>query len=241
MLKKNLLILTLILFSIPLMGYQSSKIKEAAQYYKQQKYNEALNIYIKKDKTNPYILYNIANCYYKMGDTTHALIYYLKAFKILPRNKDIKHNLIITARQTSQDFFPNNIPRILYNIFYFLSDYEIISIMVISFFLLSVVLLMNMLSEKGKNITSVIILLFLFTVSGIWHLLRENSITYNTAVVLKETSLYSGPSENFNKLATIPEAKLIKIISSGNDDYMEVGIYQDNIKGWIKSKDVEKI
>lgn len=239
---KYFIFLFLIYLTSNLYSYQTLKLKQASDYYREQKYQQALEIYLTKDQNNPFILYNIANCYYKMGNKTYALVYYLKAFKLLPRNKDIRYNLELTAKQTGQNIFSDSIPPFLYKLYYFLSEYELTAATTLSLFMLTLLLGMKMWTRNNSLTSSILLFLFLTLFFSTWYILRKNSIIYNSAVVIKETALYSGPSENFNMLATVKEAKIVKIISENEkENFVEVGITQENIKGWIKKDDIIKI
>ncbi len=61
------------------------------------RFDSALTAY-----SSPALLYNIANCHYKLGDIPHAVLYYERAARLSPGDPDIRTNLEI-ARQSVVD------------------------------------------------------------------------------------------------------------------------------------------
>ncbi|MEF3280751.1 MAG: tetratricopeptide repeat protein [Elusimicrobiota bacterium] len=210
--------------------------------YKNSQYEQALAAYQSMDyKNNPYLLYNIANCYYKLGSKAEATVYYLKAFKLLPRNKDIRENLLKVTQENEQQLFSPDIPMFAYKIYYFFSDIEI-SVLFELFFTISILLIIIHTRRKDDKLMGYILLSsFLFSLFFLWHLLRKNSILSNPAVTLNETTIYSGPKKTFNTLAVIPKGKIITILSEDDENYIEVGVPQENIKGWVEKNYIAKV
>lgn len=231
-------ILILILF-ISFTNTLSSQNDDPALLYKNSQYKKSLEIYLSMDyKKNPYILYNIANCYYKMNDKTNAMLYYLKAFKLLPRNKNIYENLIKASKSNGEILFSQDIPSIFNRIYYFFSDEELSVLFEFFFLIFTIFFIINLRKKSEKLTIYTIIFAFFCCISFIWQIMRKNSILYNPAITIIETKLYSGPKDSFSTLAIIPEGKLLSIISDSDENYLEVGIPSENIKGWISKKNV---
>ncbi len=222
----SLFFLTQLLFSL--------EIKEANENYKNSNFEKAIELYKKEDfNKNPYLLYNIANCYYKIGNKTYAFYYYLKAFTIIPRNKNIKENMIKVSSELNQTLFSEDIPQIIYSIYYFLSEKEILTLFEFFFILFALFLILNSKSEDNRFASYILITLLFSIILGGWYILRQNSIFHNLAVTKNEVDIYSGPKKTFNILATLPEGRVIVVLSK-NDDFIEIGIPKENIKGWIE-------
>ncbi len=230
------------LFFSYLFAQQPDPQTQAALYYRENNFKAAADIYssmISKDPFNPYLYYNTANCYYKLGNTTMALAYYIKSFTLNPRNTDNLFNLKKTAAETSNVLFSDEIPQIFYFVYFFLSDYELISLIHISLLFLSLTLLLWLLSSKLLKKTLIFILILTILLSS-WYVMRKNSIFYSPAITLQETDLLSGPGNKFTVLATLPQSKVIFLIKEDND-FVEVGIPEQNIKGWVKKETIMKI
>ncbi|MGC8867427.1 MAG: tetratricopeptide repeat protein [Elusimicrobiales bacterium] len=227
---------------IYLFSQQPNIQDEAALYYKENNFKSALELYssmISKDPLNPYLYYNAANCHYKLGNRTMALAYYIKSFILNPRNKDNLSNLKKISTETSNTLFSDEIPQTLYTFYFLLSDYELRSAIHIMFIILSIILILWLFCSKllKKLLIITLILLIFFST---WYIMRKNSIFYSPAITLKETDILSGPGNKFMVLATIPQSKVLFLIKE-NDDFAEVGIPEQNIKGWIKKEDIIKI
>jgi tetratricopeptide (TPR) repeat protein len=236
---KKITIFLLIFYMIPQLN--ASVNDDASSYYKAQNYDKALEIYKNlNDDTNPYILYNMANCYYKLNDKTNAMIYYLKAFKLKPRDKNIRENLITVAKQNGETIFSEDIPQFLYRIYYFFSDLELKAISELFFFLLVLLIIINTHKKDDKLHGYIILSVLIFGIFFISYIMRKNSYLSNIAVTIYETELYSGPDKTFNSLAIIPKGKIIKVISD-DENYLEVGVPKDNIKGWVEKNTIVKI
>ena len=60
-------------------------------------------------------------------------------------------------------------------------------------------------------------------------------------VVQQEAVLRSGPNETFNAYATLPEGRVVRILDDSRDDFWEVGVQKEGIKGWITRDELERI
>jgi len=231
--------LLIFLFVLSTNSY-TNEFTDASTFYKNGEYKKALEIYMKYEKNNnPYILYNIGNCYYKINDTSKALAYYIKAFNLNPRISGLKENMIRTALENGEELFSQDIPQVLYFIFYSLSKYEIITIFEIFFILLFLSILIKTRTKKD-NLNKYITISLIFTlIFGGWYILRKSSLFNRACVTINETDIYSGPSESFTITATIPKGRVLEMLLE-KDDFIEVGIIKDNLKGWVKSENIIK-
>ena len=76
-----------------------SLFQSANEYYKTKQYEEAEKMYLlllKKDKLNANAFYNLGNTYFHLKQYANAVLYYEKAKKIQPDNKQIQHNIELT-------------------------------------------------------------------------------------------------------------------------------------------------
>jgi tetratricopeptide (TPR) repeat protein len=233
---KKIFILVLIL-SVKL---YSNDIDEANMFYKNGDYQKALEIYKKyEEETNPYILYNIGNCYYKLNNQPYALAYYIKAFNLNSRVSNIRENMIKVASENGEELFSEDIPKIIYLVYYWLNKDEILSIFELFFIILTILIIYRLQTKKHELDPYIIITITLMAIFGLWYILRKNSLFYKSAVTLNETDLYSGPKETFTQIATIPRSRVVEVLSE-NDGFIEVGIVKENTKGWVKSESIIK-
>ena len=87
-------------FIMAVLGFASamgqSLVEKAATEYNNDKYPEALELYLqaaKAEGTSSDLYYNIGNTYYRMGDLGHAVLYYERALVMDPSNDDAATNL----------------------------------------------------------------------------------------------------------------------------------------------------
>ena len=87
-------------FIMAVLGFASamgqSLVEKAATEYNNDKYPEALELYLqaaKEEGTSSDLYYNIGNTYYRMGDLGHAVLYYERALVMDPSNDDAATNL----------------------------------------------------------------------------------------------------------------------------------------------------
>ncbi len=85
-------------------AYESYTAGERAETFADRSaaFNEALLLYSEAEKKYPSygkLYYNIGNCYFHLGEYPHAIVYYNKALKLLPREKKIRHHLALSLKK----------------------------------------------------------------------------------------------------------------------------------------------
>lgn len=90
-----------LLFAIglPLLSHAGTDqlLQQAQDAYSQGKHQEALALYdsVNTTWTSAALLFNIGNCWSKLGDTPHAILYYERALRWAPGAEDVQANLDI--------------------------------------------------------------------------------------------------------------------------------------------------
>ena len=88
-----------LLFAIglPLLSHADTKqlLQEAQDAYSNGDHQKALALYdsVNTTFTSPALLFNIGNCWSKLGDTPHAILYYERALRLAPGAEDVQSNL----------------------------------------------------------------------------------------------------------------------------------------------------
>ncbi|MBX2984314.1 MAG: tetratricopeptide repeat protein [Flavobacteriales bacterium] len=87
----------LIWFCLPALAYANNAqlLEQAQEAYANGDHKHALALYdsVNTDYTSAGLLYNIGNCYSKLGDMPHAILYYERALRLAPGADDIQANL----------------------------------------------------------------------------------------------------------------------------------------------------
>lgn len=237
-------ILSIMLFAaFPLFAQETEK--NAAEKYNSGDYLGAAEEYQLKaeaEPNNPYILYNLANSYFKSGDGDKALVYYLRAFKLLPRDADIRHNLAFALQATGQKLVPDGMPDTVFNLYNYYSLAELKGLCALFAWLLAFSVLAYFFLGRGKRIKFVCFAAgALFVFFAVWFSLRYPAGSQKLALVtVPRAELRSGPGENFPVGLSVPRAHLLVIADSkGEWDY--VNIKDTDSSGWVLKKSLEEI
>ncbi len=103
----ELLLLLLAVFCALPPGVHASPVQDLAAEgdaaYRAGQYERAINIY-QRVITGGYVsgplLYNMGNAWYKRGDLGHAILYYERAKRMMPHNRDVRYNLELARSRT---------------------------------------------------------------------------------------------------------------------------------------------
>lgn len=87
----------LLLLGMPLLAHAGTDdlLDSAKNAYSKGDYKEALALYdsVNRTQTSAGLLFNIGNCWSKLDDTPHAILYYERALRAAPGAEDIQANL----------------------------------------------------------------------------------------------------------------------------------------------------
>ncbi len=210
----------------------SDVLKNANELYRQGRFEEALNEYIKLEKMNPYIYYNIGNAYYRIGKKGYALLYYKKAYFLAPRDRDIRHNIEVIEGKKR---FENPILNFLYSFVNFFSLKEAFLIFTIIYGIGTIILTFFFIKRNINLLISSIIIIFisfLFIPSILYWITRTNS---NECVIVEDTIGRSGPGENFQEIIEFIEGTSGKVLKRDNDWFLftsgkEIAWIKGNLK-----------
>ncbi|MBU2572764.1 MAG: hypothetical protein KKH28_01635 [Elusimicrobia bacterium] len=229
-------------------AYDRSVLAEYNDMYKNGNYQSALDGYldmISKEPANPYAFYNAGNAYFRMNKPGQAILYYSKAWRLDPRNPDIRANLEFALKHTGQAFVPDGVPRVLHYLYYCLSDEELKAAASAAWWALFLLFSFYFLKPGIASGTRTPLFTAggLFALSLLWFMARSASPFRDGAVITDKgaAQLMSGPGDNFKAYASLPEARLVKILDDTDDIYYEIAIPKEGIKGWVKKTSAEKI
>ncbi len=197
---------------------------------------------LEKSPNNPFLQYDLGNALFKSGKLGQSIVLYQRAFDLMPRNSDIRYNLAFALKRAGENLIPSGIPPILFYIFYWLSLKELSGF----FWLFTWLLLlsaglwikMKKPASLGPLISTSLILCSVF---GIWWGIRFVLEPNSLGVIVTQTAeVRSGPGESFSVDFTAPEGRRVEILSESSG-WIEVGLLKEGSRGWVSSKDVEKI
>lgn len=236
----------LLLVSLLLVGFSSVQAQglnpEAEDLYRQGKFSAALFSYekdLEKYPNDPYVYYNIGNCYFKMGSTGLAVANYYRAFLLAPRDADIRRNLTLALESSGEFFVPAGVPPVLHKMFNSLSNTELKGLCFICLWVLCGAVCVYALTRRGKK--WVLFCLFITLVCTGWYMLRKPNPHEELAVIATPVAeIRSGPGTNFPASANASQGHLV-LVTDQKDAWYEIVVRSQGIKGWVEKNSVEKI
>lgn len=217
-------------------------LSQAEELYRHGKFSAALTIYEQELKTHPndpFVYYNIGNCYFKMGSRGLAVANYYRAFKLAPRDTDIRHNLALALSASGERLTPAGMPEILHKTFFGLSYAELKGLCLVLFWLFCSLACIWLLKRRFGKVCFVSLLLL--GISLAWFYCRHSLETRTLAVVASPTAeIRSGPGVNFPASANMTQGHLV-VIQDEKDSWYQVVIPAQGLKGWVEKGTVEKI
>lgn len=240
---RSLLLALLLMAAFPLCAQETEK--GPAEKYNSGDYLGAAQDYQLKaeaEPDNPYVLYNLANSYFKSGDGDKALVYYLRAFRLLPRDADIRHNLAFALQSTGQKLVPDGMPDTVFNLYNYYSLAELKGLCALFAWLSAFSVLAYLFSGRSKRVRSFcFISCALFAFFALWLTLRYPAGSQRLAVVtVPRAELRSGPGENFPVGLSVPRAHLL-VIADSKGEWDHVNIKDTDSSGWVLKKSLEEI
>lgn len=230
------------IFSFLYMIAGAADFQTAEQDYRDGHFAAALGAYEELLQTypnNPFLYYNIGNCYFKMGSTGLAAANYYRAFRLAPREADIRYNLNLALAQSGERLVPQGIPEILHKAFFLLTAEELQGTLQLAWWFFGFSTIFWLLTRKGSRVVLVSAILLLLV--GNWYILRFGPDHEQLAVVASPVAeLRSGPGKNFPLSANVSQGHLL-LLQDSRDNWREVVVKSQGIKGWMEASSLEKI
>lgn len=245
--KSILLILLCSLCSLSLSAQSKSKADTA---YAAEQYETALNIYKQLAEQGPSVevYYNLGNCYYRLDDIAHAILWYERAQLLSPGDDDVRFNLRLARTKTADKIIPEE------ELFFVRWYYSLLNTMSASgwartgIVLFVLVLLafgmyffgMNLALRKAGFYGGVALLvLVLATNLMAWHQSARQNNHDRGIFVESSAPVKSTPSDNGTDLFVIHAGTAMQIVDSMKDWY-QVRL-SDGKEGWLPASVIELI
>ena len=206
---------------------------EANNLYRDGRFKEAFAIYdslVSSGVRNPYLYYNLANTYYRLGKRGYALLYYLKAFYYIPYDEDLSHNIKLL---TGEEAPKNPLWRFVKEILYSLNIRQWLLVFFVLFSSFSLTVSYFILKRQEVFLWVSITLLATSSIPLFFSLYWMKVLNSHQAVVIETTEARSGPGENFQKIMEFNEATPCRILrKEGRWVLITKG---GGIGGWVKA------
>lgn len=224
---------------------------KANMAYMVNRFSDAIKLYseiLEQGYVSTELYYNIANAYFRTGQTARAILYYNRALAINPEDEDIRHNLQIAESLTKDkiesvpEFFLYKWLRSLRNML------GCTAWTVISIIMLAAVLAMGIAFLLAERYTvrkwtffGMLAAAMLFaTATGFAAAQRDAMINHSQAIVMTSGApVKSSPDNSATDLFILNEGTKVRVSREHNSWY-EI-VIADGRKGWIRSSSIEEI
>ena len=181
--------------------YEDGLYEQAARSYQQ---------LADKGYDDPALYYNLGNAYFKQGDLGRAILNYLRAERIAPRDDDVKANLDFARGQTLDVLETGEAPfiRFVTGLLFRFTTGELGAVALASWLLFSGSLLLAMIGPRrwlawarpAALVTAVLLLLGAGSLAG---RLYVDSTSREAVIVVEEVDVLSGPGNRYNPEFTL--------------------------------------
>lgn len=241
-----------LLFTIGLLAANADSLKVVADSaYAKEDFDQAARIYLQiaQQGESAAICYNLANCYYRMDDIAHAILWYERAYLLNPGDEDIRFNLDMARSKTIDRVTPRHE-------FFFVTWWKQLTdtmsvdawahlgllFFVLCLIALAVYVYANPLWLRKTGFTLAIVLLLLCILSNACAWSQRDRLAQRTGAIVMSSSavVKSTPSQSGSDLFVLHEGTYVSIRDNTLADWAEVTL-ADGKQGWIQRKQIETI
>ncbi|RLD11872.1 MAG: hypothetical protein DRI44_02495 [Chlamydiae bacterium] len=219
---------------------------QANQFYKSTNYSKAILLYNKAVSlgfTPGGLYYNLGNAYYRNGNLGKAIVSYLKAQQLLPRDGDVLENLNIARGQTVDKVGSSEPPAALRQFLFLYYNFSLDELLWITSFLIALLFISlsvytffpYSLIKSIFKVTAVILIIIGSAAGAKFYHVSSHSIA---VVVAKQAIVRAGPGASYAEMFVVHNGTEIKILEK-KDGSAKIRV--DKKKGWIDINDVDII
>ena len=225
----------------------------ANDLYNIERYQEAAQTYerlVGLGYEDQYLFYNLGNAYYKQDDVGRAILNYMRAQRLAPRDEDIQVNLNFVRGQTADALEPIELGGPLAS---FARAMPFASINTTAALLLalwaviagSIAWWMAKPMPRARHPAQIIAatasaLMILSAVLLTGHLMADSAYNDTTIIVASEVEVLSGPGTQYAEEFTLhsgTETELIEV--RGN--WTRISVPANELQGWVPRRAVESV
>ena len=247
MIKRNILFLLLAIVSMIAQAVTPSEMKtQADSAYARADYETAVKLYgeLAEQNLTADVCYNLGCAYYRIDDIAHSVLWFERALKLNPSDKDVLFNLELARTKTIDKIIPQH-EFILFTYFrlmtnwFSLRTWTIVSILCFVLMLASLLFFWASGSVSVRKLTfSLAIVLLLVTIlSNVCAMQQRNFKQTHTSGIITTpaVTVKSTPADNGNDLFVLHKGAKVEIQDSSLKEWCEVSIADGKV-GWIPKK-----
>jgi tetratricopeptide (TPR) repeat protein len=225
--------------------------EKANQAYHEGRFEEAREAYeelLHQDVVDGRLFYNLGDTYYQLGDLGRAMLYYLRAQRLLPRDPDVRANIALLRRATQPDDAPQEpfwVLRIAGAPYFYLSRNEQVTLALISLWILALALAARILSRhlphrRRAGAVALLAAAVLTYTAASYGIARYRDANHPPAVILEaDTTGRSGPGEDFTEMFRAQPGTEVTI-HNRRPGWVQVALPNDLV-GWVPESAVEPV
>lgn len=242
--KRHIFVLILALGTMLMQAATPSETKILADSaYARADYAEAIRLYGELAELNPTtdVYYNLGCAYYRIDDIAHSILWFERALKLSPSNKDVLFNLELARTKTIDKIIPQH-EFILFTYFRQMTSWFSLrtwtAVALSSFILMLIALLLFWASDSvlvRKAAFSSAVLLLVFTILSnvcAWQQRNFKQTHASGIITAPAVTVKSTPAESGNDLFVLHEGSKVEITDNSLKEWCEVSIADGKI-GWI--------
>ena len=242
--KRNILFLILGVVALIARAATPSETKILADSaYARADYEEAVKLYSELAEQNPTtdVCYNLGCAYYRIDDIAHSILWFERALKLNPSDKDVQFNLELARTKTIDKIIPQH-EFILFTYFRQVTSWFSLrtwtTVALTSFILMLIALLLFWASDsvfvRKAAFSSAVLLLVFAILSNVFALQQRNFKQAHTSgiIIAPAVTVKSTPAESGNDLFVLHEGSKVEITDNSLQEWCEVSIADGKI-GWI--------
>lgn len=229
-------------------GAVRSEFEEANRLYEEARFEEAASRYEGLAARLPgsaNLHFNMGNAYFRQkrpGSLGRAIAAYHRAFKLRPRDPDIRYNLDFALRRVGEALIPSGTPPALFILFHILSGAELAALHWLGFWaaMLLGALFLSREALRGRLRPWLLGAVAFWALSGGWWGARSLTGVPSLAITVSHCEARSGPGVNFPVSFKVPEGRRVSRLDA-KGEWVEIGVLKEGLKGWISRENVDAI
>lgn len=248
---RNIALFIVLLSSVMSAQTSTDLFEKANNLYRQNKYEDALDLYEKikiKNDISSELYFNIANCYYKLNKVAPSIYNYELALLINPSNKDAKNNLTIAHKLTldrieplPQNVFEKFSSNFLNSLHYDTWAFVVVIFSIITslFFILFYLSRDSLKKRIYFSISILNLLLLIFSIVITFHQFNEFHNVKHAIIYSNEISIKNAPNLSSDDVFLLHEGTKVSVIDSV-DQWNRIRLI-DGKTGWIQNQNIKII
>jgi tetratricopeptide (TPR) repeat protein len=227
--------LTLLILPVQASDYRN-EIVHANSLYSEKQYAKSVDAYeslIQDGVRNGYLFYNLGNAYIRMGKTGLAILNYVRAQNLIPRDENLVANLKFAIQQTQDKIEAPHLGT-LNILFFWVKDFSLSELLYFSIclnFVFWCTLALWMFFPYLKIARNTLLFILMLSFISIAVKIKNESDLKLGVILSEKVEVKSGRSLDTITLFQLHEGALVNIVGK-HDNWLEVRL-NDKQKGWV--------